>query len=441
MCNIYSRKTIVFSIACLMLFSCGCGKTRTTGSSGAEVTGSSSSVEMTESSSDVVSTSSVETTSFTTSTEYPYYYRDVEVPETEPLSDAYDYSLFEDWCAPVFLKLPFDAEDYLVEDEENVYFDIEKLTSDYGWKIGTEVRYENQSPVDYTYYYYDCGDMWVYLELGHDRNAYPDDVERDWVGVISYGFILPGEPGSFYYEYSLDPITETNNAQFCGWVNSRGQSFYTLGKGSDFYIYHDRAVLLCYLFSFVDRYPRYNPFAFEEFDHVRDYETSIKSVKEMKDEWKWDMYFCDYFRYSMENYEKLKFYRETAQTCLTEKKYDEMTVLFAKEIRDESGFDEKLQTCLDELDSFGLDYSETRAFQGLDPDGNGDAYTLTLRGITGKDGREYRIVVRIRIDDEYQISHVTEEEEGVVSLEVVAVKHDGERVETERVLYFGEEEK
>lgn len=424
---------MAFLLACMMLLSCGCGKARpasdqdTSASSGASISDVDN-PDAPSSSEDLTVDPAIGTTSI-----YEYHYRDVVVPETEAPDDTYDYMIFADLLSPVFLRLPFDVEEYLGEEDGQAYFDVDRLASDYGWKIETATRYEDGKPVEYSYYYYDCGDMWVYLEVGHWVNNFPDGVERDCTGGIDYAFVYPGEPDHFYFEQSMDPITETNNSRMGVTANVTGQEFYALGKENDWYAYYDHVVLLCYLFSFVDRYPRYNPFAFHEFDYTRNSELHWVSYE-------WDPYDqALYESVSPECMESLKLYRSHLQECLTGGSYEDLESLFAQKKRGESDFKKDFSDFLDALDSYGLDCSDGMAFVGCEGWISQGCFTYTFRNISDAEGTEYKICVSVQLDTgDSQYPHLTEEETGVTSVEVIAVKREGETVETERVLHFGE---
>ena len=93
-----------------------------------------------------------------------------------------------------------------------------------------------------------------------------------------YDFVVPHEPDKAYYNSSVGTITETSNAMFCASFNNAGQVFYEMGNNSNCFAYYDQVVLLSYVFSFVSRYPGYNPLSFSEFDILRYDHTSEDST-------------------------------------------------------------------------------------------------------------------------------------------------------------------
>lgn len=117
--------------------------------------------------------------SIQTTTQYSHFFAYPEVPETSTPSDSYKYVIFEAWQKPVSLSLSFDVNHYICRENEYDCFQIEKLAADFGWKNEINTRLTDGIETEYTYYYYDCGEMWVYLEIGFHEDKYSDGVVRN----------------------------------------------------------------------------------------------------------------------------------------------------------------------------------------------------------------------------------------------------------------------
>ena len=277
--SIKSRLTLIASllISLSVAFFCSCGRTSKT-SFGIDTYDSSS-----------VDTSDIELTN--TPTPEPTIYdptwrpHKYAPPPTEALSESYMYVVFYAWGHPTTLYMPVKVADYKGERNGKPSFDLSSLSSEYGWTKTSGYRTEADDLVEYTYYYYDCGDKWVYIELEFIDDDHPDGVLRKCLGRIKYAFIYPNEPDHFFYEADNVYATETNNAYMYLIMNTVGKEFYLVDETEELYAYEDELVLLSYLFSFVSRYTEYNPFCFEEFREWRSYDYSPISQ-----DYPWDIY-------------------------------------------------------------------------------------------------------------------------------------------------------
>jgi len=190
-------------------------------------------------------------------------------PETKAMQESFEYVIFAEVDYPTVLNLPVHVEDYISEKNDFLFFDMDLVASDYGWKQTTSSREEDGKTVEYTYYYYDCGEMWVYLEFEFLADDHTDGVMRDCLGRIKYAFIYPNEPEHYFYDPNNEFATSTNNSYVFLIRNVMKQELYQVQEEKDLYAYEDETILMTYVFSFVSRYPEYNPFCFEEFRQWR----------------------------------------------------------------------------------------------------------------------------------------------------------------------------
>ena len=242
-------------LAAAILLACGCDSNKTKEGSTTELT----SENMIESTTDKV----VSTTQTFPEAVFPV------VPETEGMEKSFQYTIFEEWLTPVSFSIPFDVNDYIFTSDGKECFKMDQRASDSGWKEQVGTRTDGNSEEECKYYYYDCGDMWVLFEINYQEGEYSDGIERNGFAFFYYDFIHPNDPNNSFFPRTPGVITEKSNAMFCASFNNAGQTFYELGKGSNCYAYYDQIVLLSYMFSFVSRYPSYNPLSFAEFDNLR----------------------------------------------------------------------------------------------------------------------------------------------------------------------------
>lgn len=247
----------------VLLLACGCKPRKTQDGSTTE----STSENPTESTTDPA----VSTTQYSCKAVFP------EVPETEGLDSSFQYTIFDEWLTPVSLSIPFDVNDYIFSSDGKECFKMDQLASDYGWKEQMGTRTDGNSEEECKYYYYDCGDMWVLFEINYQEREYSDGIVRNGFAFFYYDFINPNDPNNSFFPRTPGVITEKSNAMFCASFNNAGQTFYELGEGSNCYAYYDQIVLLSYMFSFVSRYPSYNPLSFAEFDNLRNSHYSEES--------------------------------------------------------------------------------------------------------------------------------------------------------------------
>ena len=185
------------------------------------------------------------------------------------MQESFEYVIFAEVDNPTVLKLPVQVEDFISKKNESSFFDMDLVASEFGWKKSTDYREEDGKAVEYTYYYYDCGEMWVYLEFEFLEDDHTDGVMRDCLGRIKYAFIYPNEPEHYYYDPNNEFATSTNNAYVYLIRNVMKQELYLVQEEENLYAYADETILMTYVFSFVSRYPEFNPFCFEEFRQWR----------------------------------------------------------------------------------------------------------------------------------------------------------------------------
>ncbi|MBQ5968100.1 MAG: hypothetical protein IJL60_10060 [Clostridiales bacterium] len=212
----------------------------------------------------------------------PYSY---PPPETAPLEESYEYVIFSEVDNPTVLNLPVEIDEYISEKDGVPHFTMDSLAIDYGWKLNTASRFEDGKTVEYSYYYYDCGEMWIYLEFEFLEDDHTDGEMRNCLGRIKYAFIYPDEPEHYYYEPDNEFASPTNNAYVYLIRNVMKQELYQVKEEEEYYAYKDEIILMTYVFSFVSRYPEYNPFCFEAFETWRECD-----YYPISNEYPWDQY-------------------------------------------------------------------------------------------------------------------------------------------------------
>ena len=140
---------------------------------------------------------------------------------TKKQLEGYEYTVFNSKT----IILPMLLDEYIEETEDGgSRYLINKMIEDYGWQkkdydgdgqftIPTDDPMEfsfNCAVEDGDYFYYDCGDMWIRLQiLNLVENKEPLVLVPDWV---VYSFILPDSPGENYYRYISYKSYPTNGA-------------------------------------------------------------------------------------------------------------------------------------------------------------------------------------------------------------------------------------
>ena len=181
------------------------------------------------------------------------------------LQEGYKYTIF---YHPEDIYLPIDIEEYIYENADERTFLLDKMLTDYGWQkadgdgTGSFELYIREPldtrdmSVEGDYYYYDCGDMWVRLHIGFDYHLYGDK-EMIVPGEIDYSFIMPEEPGVYFYSFENSILpTDNFDVYMCDWLDD---NYLFTDCGENTYIPFDYAVFLTYLITWVDINPYESP--------------------------------------------------------------------------------------------------------------------------------------------------------------------------------------
>lgn len=182
------------------------------------------------------------------------------------LKSEYKYTIFD---YPKDIYLPIDIKEYIYENaSDGKTFLLDKMLADYGWQKadgdGTGAFELNiREPLDTRdksaegdYYYYDCGDMWIRLQIRFEQHIY-NDMEMIVPCDLDYSFILPEKPGTFFYSFNQKTAPTNNFDIFLGTWHDE-ENYYT-DCGENTYIPFDYAVFLTYLITWVDINPYESP--------------------------------------------------------------------------------------------------------------------------------------------------------------------------------------
>ena len=189
---------------------------------------------------------------------------------TEKEMGEYTYPIFCDEGSPVYIHLPVVLEEYIEETEDGgSRYLINKMIEDYGWQkkdydgdgqftIPTDDPMEfsfNCAVEDGDYFYYDCGDMWIRLQiLNLVENKEPLVLVPDWV---VYSFILPDSPGENYYRYISYKSYPTNGAISQLYNNDKNRCSTDI---EDLYVSYDYFVIMAFVITWPSIEPNENPF-------------------------------------------------------------------------------------------------------------------------------------------------------------------------------------
>ena len=195
---------------------------------------------------------------------------------TEKEMGEYTYPIFCDEGSPVYIRLPVVLEDYIEETEDggNKYL-LGKLLTDYGWQkkdydgdglftIPTDDPMEisfNSAVEDGDYFYYDCGDMWIRLQI---LNILDDEeplvLVPDWV---VYSFILPDSPGQYYFNHVIYTPYPYNSS--IAHIYKKDEIRYPTDI-EDLYVSYDYFVIMAFVITWPSIDPYENPFYYLPFD-------------------------------------------------------------------------------------------------------------------------------------------------------------------------------
>ena len=185
-------------------------------------------------------TTEVETTEATT-----------EEETTQPTANngSYEYTVY----GGIKVTLPFDIEDYVtVTDYGELGFKAYYLATDYGWK-SIDDRDD--------YFYYDCGDFYVYfkLEEPYDEDCGFQSPDKDFhasqIKSCQLWFSPPNEPGEWYYGDTALPGSKERSIEVDFSKHYSECQYIYLGASPNTVLSKDDIIIIAYLLSFVNSNP------------------------------------------------------------------------------------------------------------------------------------------------------------------------------------------
>ena len=208
-------------------------------------------------------TTEVETTEATT-----------EEETTQPTVDngSYKYTIYDG----VEVSLPFDIEDYIEKRSSgNLCLKVYYMATDCGW---TSIDDSD------TYFYYDCGDYYIYFRHGDryeeecvDFPTASEDYHVYQLKSFDYWFSPPSEPDKYYYD--TKPYENQLNSSIVVkfMMHFDKNELVYAGTSPNSVLSRDDAILLAYVLSFAKNHPGENPLYYLDFSNSNvEYSASAK---------------------------------------------------------------------------------------------------------------------------------------------------------------------
>lgn len=167
--------------------------------------------------------------------------------------DKYSLDMGDDLC----VYLSFDPNNYVVTDENNSVFELERLLCDFGW-----VEKASSDDNKRTYGFAN-GEMTIKLTL-----LYGDRANSGMrLTKLNYDLLQTGNQNSYFYTYSERYALPTNNVE-CEF-GFDDEADIMLDSTEGVYVSQNDIYLLAYIISWVNVMPETAPFLYV--DNIRDY--------------------------------------------------------------------------------------------------------------------------------------------------------------------------